>query len=493
MLRVSDRILAVLEAVKTAVQGATPAGTNTIGNVGIVDPAGKRALATTFGEATMAHRQAVVQGRPTYGAIPHDINPIKVWTLSGETGGSFAVGDLVRGQTSGAVAVVVEISPAFRLREIGQVEITSTETIARLEGSTVTGTVTAGAYGDVTVTSANALKVEAGTDTDHTIRAETRESATYHAGNEGYAFFTAIWPDGGSSGVTQYIGLLRSDEGVFVGFNGTNFVVGYRRNGSDTTVAQASWNQDTADGNGASGFNMDTTKVNIFHISYGYLGTAPINVFVVDETGQFVHLHRFALPNTQTDGTFVTPVFPIGIEIAKVSGGSVTPEIRTYSWNAGHVIGRTTLVDDMYTSYVSASVSTGADRLLCAIKNNWTISGSRNLADIYLKRLALSSEGNNPVVFRFWKNPVLSADLTYASADPASVASTSTTAATYSAGGTLVFAVAVAKTDSKYISFEDHETDNFTIFPGEIMVITVESAATTTAAVSLSWVEETAS
>jgi hypothetical protein len=89
------------------------------------------------------------------------------------------------------------------------------------------------------------------------------------------------------------------------GYQGTSFGVFWIRNSSQTFIPQTSWNYDTMDGNGKSGFILDPTKINIFELKFHYLGGGNLFFYVMPgTTGRWALAHMI-----QNAGTLTTPVF----------------------------------------------------------------------------------------------------------------------------------------------------------------------------------------
>lgn len=117
--------------------------------------------------------------------------------------------------------------------------------------------------------------------TDGQASVQSKDVVRYRPGYEAEAKFTVMFPNGGVAGATQYIGLFDSNDGYFLGFDGTDFVVGIRKDGSDTKVIQSSFNI-----NNLSELPLrDFTKLNVFRISFGWLGTSPIIFEILAKDG----------------------------------------------------------------------------------------------------------------------------------------------------------------------------------------------------------------
>jgi len=63
----------------------------------------------------------------------------------------------------------------------------------------------------------------------------------------------------------------------------------------DTRFAQSSWNIDKMDGTGASGFNLDLTKMQMWYIDYSWYGAGEIRYGMRNNRGEVIYSHR--IPN----------------------------------------------------------------------------------------------------------------------------------------------------------------------------------------------------
>jgi hypothetical protein len=164
----------------------------------------------------------------------------------------------------------------------------------------------------------------------------------YHGGSEVFAYFTAMWPTPGIANSYQRIGPYDASNGAFVGYEGTSFGVTYRNNGSDTTVAKASFSEDTLTGAASSRFRranvpeaIDLTKLNVFRIRMGWVGGAPIAYEVLSPDGEWVTFHVLRFPNTATGPSIRSADLPMTIEVNKTAGAGTDLSILTGCWAAG--------------------------------------------------------------------------------------------------------------------------------------------------------------
>jgi len=116
----------------------------------------------------------------------------------------------------------------------------------------------------------------------------------------------------------QRVGMFDANNGIFFEDTGTGYQIVRRTytSGSsvDTAVAQASWNGDTLDGTGGSGYTLDPTKATILFTDYEWLGMGAVRVgFVID--GKFITAHTFKNANSLDTVYMQTANLPIRYEI----------------------------------------------------------------------------------------------------------------------------------------------------------------------------------
>lgn len=194
----------------------------------------------------------------------------------------------------------------------------------------------------------------------------------YRAMAEVYACFTAAFTtptDAGPNKSYQRIGLYSATDGFFVGYKDNVFGVTWRENSVDTFVAQSAWNGDTLSGAAGSKFTragvieaLDKTKLNIYRIRFGWLGSAPATLELLAPDGNWIAAHTFRFPNLQTVPLTTTPNLPMTIDVAKTGSDATNLVITTGCWAGGatsqHVPINATLTDTSLAA-LSRSVITG--------------------------------------------------------------------------------------------------------------------------------------
>ena len=180
-----------------------------------------------------------------------------------------------------------------------------------------------------------------GSNTNSGIKAVTGTSVTYRPHAETFVAFTTIFTAGIANSY-QRIGLYDTNNGFFIGYEGTSFGVTKRSGAVDTTTAQASFSEDTLTGGASSGYTrngtpeaIDLTKDNLFRIRFGWLGAAPIYYEVFSPDGEWVTFHKIKHPNTVAVPTIQNPNLPITLDIQKTGAGAGILAMNTACWAAG--------------------------------------------------------------------------------------------------------------------------------------------------------------
>ena len=128
-----------------------------------------------------------------------------------------------------------------------------------------------------------------------------------------------------ATGLAKRVGYFDGDNGLYFQSVAGTLSIGRRSSvtGSavDTTVAQASWNIDTMDGNGASGITLDPTKAQIAVIDFEWLGVGRVRFgFVVN--GLVYYCHELLNANSLSVVYMSTPNLPIRYEIENDGTGA---------------------------------------------------------------------------------------------------------------------------------------------------------------------------
>lgn len=331
-----------------------------------------------------------------------------------------------------------------------------------------------------TVTQGDSMAIlSSSTATNGQAQIQTKKSLRYRPGHEGYAFFTSLWQNGGVAGAKQYCGLFSPTDGYFLGYNGTDFVVGRRKDSVDFTISNL---------NGDPEFTaqFDSSKLNIFMITYGWLGTAPINFWWCNEVGKWHLIHQMSTSNTLTGPTVSNPVLPICFDITKTSGATDIV-MKTASWHAGISHDGDQKGDRHFTGATSAT-GISAETVLINFQNVSTFQGKTNQVRVVAQLLGASSDGTKIGEVKIYKNLAIGGTPSWSNVDATnSVMQTDTAGTVTPSDANLLIDIPLGRTDSEIIYTSGLE---FFLLPGETATVTGQSASSMDFSFTARWREE---
>ncbi len=329
------------------------------------------------------------------------------------------------------------------------------------------------------------LTVTSSTATDGAALVESEHAVRYRAGEEFYAYFTALFTTG-VTGSQQFCGCISSTDGFAVGYDDTDFMICYRNGGSNTIIPQSSFNLDKMDGTGASGYTIDPTKLNLYRITFGWLGSANIVFQHFTAAQNWIPFHEIQVAGTLITPHIVVPYLPMALEVIKTSGAT-SIIAKSGSWNAG-VMGQPTtgISDKLHAEGTSiVTLTGGVETPIITIRSLATLNSIVNRIEVILLHWSVVSEGTKPTIYKIYKNATIdSGDFTNHETNVSviefSVNSTIT-------GGDLELGTATSKTgsndlDVEHLRLDLHKGDNYTI--------TAESANASDVCTTITWREE---
>lgn len=186
------------------------------------------------------------------------------------------------------------------------------------------------------------LNLVTGASTAGTSKAVSTEYLRYRVGGEVYCLFTAAWSAVGAASSYQRIGLYDANEGFWIGYTDATWGVAVRTNGSDTQTAAASFNGDLLTGAAGSRFTrggtpeaIDLTKINVFRIRFGWLGSAPVKFEVLSADGDWVLMHTIRQPNNAVTPHIRSTILPMTAEVGNTATTATSKTLITSGWAAG--------------------------------------------------------------------------------------------------------------------------------------------------------------
>ena len=269
---------------------------------------------------------------------------------------------------------------------------------------------TSASTGSATRVIANSMaKVSTGTTTGSVSAMESFKRAKYRAGQGIVARFTAIFTPG-VAGTTQYIGFGDAMDGLFIGYNGTQFGVMRRSNASGSVVdawtPQPSFSLDNLDGT-ATLPAIDTEKGNVFEITLQYLGYGLITFSMENPAdGSFIRFHQIEYANTYTEPSLGIATLPCCIY---ADNGATTTDITVKSASMGLFSEGRVATTSISNAFSNDIPGTTTEKQLFSIRAKTTFGAHENHVQTFLNYLtaSMSSSGNRNCTVRIIRNATL--------------------------------------------------------------------------------------
>lgn len=361
------------------------------------------------------------------------------------------------------------------------------------------GSGTSGGAGNYSAANARTRMSVSNTTAGTRVR-QTFQSFNYQPGKSQLIFMTFV-AETGAAGITRRIGQFDANNGIFFEQAGTALSVNIRTQSANGAqgVAQASWNIDPLNGNGASGITLDMSKAQILVIDYEWLGVGSVRIgFVVN--GIVYYAHQFRNANNIASVYMSTPNLPLRYEISNSGAGPAA--------NLDHICssvitegGRSKLGQnfaiDTGTTPITLT-SNDSEYLLCALRLATGRPGA--LVVPVSAAIATSAASGGAITMYRWrliKNPTLTGTPTWVAVSNSSVETSVTGTVTVNAGTGQVLAAGSFTEVSNGITLPDLPeialgmsiagTSDVIV----LAVTAVDGTAGTTAVATLGWNEVT--
>ncbi len=180
---------------------------------------------------------------------------------------------------------------------------------------------------------------------------------------------------------------------------------------TNTVIAQADWNIDNMLGGGGldnpSKITLDPTKLNVYQISFQYLGAGALEFAVeVPETGLFQVVHRIRFAGTGTVASMRNPSLHLGMIIksdSAYSGGNLV--MKTCSM-AGFIEGAETSEGIRHSAKGNKDVQTaGTTHNLLTILNKILYQSQHNRIEVFPDKIGFANDSTKTVTFDIVVNP----------------------------------------------------------------------------------------
>lgn len=328
-----------------------------------------------------------------------------------------------------------------------------------------------------------ALVLSTGTHKSGSALVTSKYKAHSNASKTVEVTFSAAFTAGKADSV-QWAGIGDTKDGFFIGYNGTTFSVVHRLSGTDTIVAQSSFNKDTLDGSGSSTITINPTKYNIFKIKYIWLA-GPIAFQIMKPDGEFSTFHQVQRANQQTVAALENVHLPFYAE-AKNANNETDLKVQATLWNAllcGQLI-PTRFYDH---TVENKRIDNCNAKPILTIKNKTTINSTINKGMISISSFGTASEVDRLMRFKLIKNATLTG-ASFASKDSYSISELDTSATAYS-GGEVLFSSNSVRSDIVTDSLNKNR-HNIELNPGDtITVVGITSAGKSDVDVNIGWEE----
>ncbi len=218
----------------------------------------------------------------------------------------------------------------------------------------------------------------------------------YQAGKILVIKMTGYNSDAGQTNQTREWGYFDDENGMFFRLSGTTLSIVRRSFVSggivDSVVNQSSWNNDTMDGTGPSGVNLDITKGNIYEIHLAWLGVGIVRIFI---NGYIVH--SFNNSNSLTTPSMTIAQLPLRAYVNNSGASSV----GGFTYICSSIIAQGGQVPPYYSFAAANSVdvtTTNVERPILSIRPKSTYNGIVNRMEFFPLLLGASVDGGRATI-----------------------------------------------------------------------------------------------
>ena len=299
----------------------------------------------------------------------------------------------------------------------------------------------------------------------------SRAPVRYRAGHEVYCEASWIFRSPESTSWQEFCGFVNDNDRFMIGYQNDVFGILFREGGNDTFTAQSSFNIDTLDGTGPSGYTINPQAINVYRLSYVWHGGLPLTVEV--QVGQkWIPVHVLDFSNSITETHLENPHLPVGGFIERTAGSGSSDAARTGSWRGGAIAAAVDEPSDDWLAWtvLDRSLSNARNNVF-TLRNPLTWQGKQNHIVYELGVVTFDNSANKTVAVYGVKG----ATITGATAGPTFI-DEDNYALQYIEGGTLSGGVQGPATVLK--SGADRRTDvrdtGILIYPGEDFAFEVD-------------------
>jgi hypothetical protein len=188
----------------------------------------------------------------------------------------------------------------------------------------------------------------------------------------------------------------------------------------DTKVSQPNWSLDYADGNGPSGYILDTSKIQMCYMDYSWYGAGKIRYGFKDQNGHVKYVHEFKHNNKLTESYFRSGNLPARYEIENGNAPSYVGSL--FHWGTSVIMDGMFQDDEAYLftasgnvlKYTNAITQTSSSNSASVIEQEFVTWNARRY---YLRIPFASSEASKLTINTLVYNPSVANDF-FASGRP---------------------------------------------------------------------------
>ena len=218
----------------------------------------------------------------------------------------------------------------------------------------------------------------------------------------------------------QLIGVGDDKNGLFFGYNGTDFGILRLSGGTKNWTNQTNWNIDKMDGTGQSGITLNQQKGNVYQISYQWLGFGNIGFFIENpNNGKLTLVHQIQYPNQFDSPTILQPSLPIRVSSVNSNGNNKNITIKTASL-AGFAEGNEGFLGKLFSALGSTATNTNPQNInVLTIKVNEQLNSINAYIPVILFNASFDTEANEnkTVIISLILNGTFSSAPTYTPVD----------------------------------------------------------------------------
>lgn len=253
-------------------------------------------------------------------------------------------------------------------------------------------------------------------------------------------------------------------------------------------ILQDNWNVESLKGTGATSFNLNPQKGNVYEIAFQYLGYGAIDFKLETQVGNnnpnFTTVHSINYQNRNVLPSFRNPAFPFTAS-AYSYGSTTNMELKTASF-AGFIEGEKVLNGPAFSfTETSTAVAASAWKALFTVKNSYIFQGKTNQTVINILNVNGAAKANQPTTFVLIKNGALTGNPVFNrySTNSSCLYDNSATNVIFNENEQEIFSFSLGDAGQQSFNLEDF---GILLQPGESITVAARTAAATASYVSAS-------